>query len=119
MSAPVAKTELSKFPQLQEQDAPYPWIIHPLFDFLFVFGGAFWIVVAASYYFLHWTNPSAAPISDHAARILCVLVLLATNLSASPHNAATYMRSYANEADRKRFSFYNTWLVGFCIFIFF
>jgi hypothetical protein len=118
MSAPVAKTELSNFPQLQEQVARYPWIINRPFDFFFVCGGAVWILLAINYLCLGWKVPDSAAYGEPLPRLLMVLILIAQHITADAHNAATYMRIYGSQEDRERFHFHGKWLALSCIPIF-
>ena len=93
-----------------------PWIVGPWFDLLFVCGGLPLLLIGVNVLLIGWRVPfdnSAA-----AQRTLLILILLGQHMFADAHNAATYMRIWGSEADRKRFSFYRTWLVYSCVPLF-
>ena len=99
-------------------NAPYAWIIDKNFDFLFVCGGAVWILIAINYFFLGWTVPISATFGDPLARFLMVIILIGQHISADSHTAATYLRIYGSKEDRRRFHFHGKWLALSCIPIF-
>jgi hypothetical protein len=118
MSASVAKAALPNFPQLQAQDARYPWIINQPFDFFFVCGGAVWILLAINYLCLGWKLPVSASDGEPLSRMLMALILIGQHISGDAHTAATYMRIYGSQEDRRRFHFHGKWLALSCIPIF-
>ncbi len=98
--------------------ARYPWIVNPVIDFLFVFGGLVWILLLINYVFLGWTVPGNIVNGDVTTKFLMTVVLLGQHIFADSHTAATYMRIYPTEEARRRFSFFGRILPLLCIPIF-
>ncbi len=114
----ISQSSLSDLPNPQ-RTIPYPWIVNLYFDFFFIFGGAVWVLLAINYMFLGWTIPLSATAGSSMSRFLMVALLLGQHLVANSHNAATYMRIYESDEERKRFKFYTTWLALSCLPLFF
>ena len=88
-----------------------PWVVDPIFDLLFVAGGAPILLVLANVLTFGWRMPD--PISlDRPPGMLLSLVLVGQHLFANSHNIATYLRIWGSNEDRERFKFYRTWLVA-------
>ena len=119
VSSTISSTSFLATPLTSDRAAPYPWIINEAFDFFFVFGGSIWILMALNYLFLGWTVPASASVGEPFSRLLMVFILIGQHITADAHNAATYMRIYGSQEDRKRFHFYGKWLALSCIPIFF
>jgi hypothetical protein len=95
---------------------PYPWIINPVFDFMFITGGGVFLMLALNYFFINWTVPTDPNIPQQMAFL--TIIYLTQHLFADSHNTATYMRIWGSKEDRERFKFYRTWLVYSCLPIF-
>lgn len=95
---------------------PYPWIINPVFDFIFVTGGGVLVFMLINVLYLGWTVPMDS--SQPGQMALITIMFLTQHIFADSHNTATYMRIWGSPEDRKRFKFYRTWLVYSCIPIF-
>jgi len=108
-SLTLAESPIADRPIDRTWEAPSPWIIHPVFDFLFVSGGGVLILFAINAFYFGWTVPDG--VGTTGERMLLISVLLGQHLFADAHNMATYMRIWGSEEDRKRFAFYRTWLV--------
>ncbi|MFA6559139.1 MAG: hypothetical protein WCT03_22130, partial [Candidatus Obscuribacterales bacterium] len=88
---------------------PYPWIISPIFDFMFVFGGGALALLALNYLYLGWKVPDGVMTSP-AAWWLMTVGFLSQHIFADSHNSATYLRIWGSDEDRARFKFHRTWL---------
>lgn len=102
--------------QETKSQGPYPWIINPVFDFVFVTGGGVLSLMLINYFFIGWTIPTE-PNTPHAI-FLITAMFLSQHIFADSHNTATYMRIWGSPEDRQRFKFYRTWLVYSCLPIF-
>ncbi len=96
---------------------PYPWIINPVFDFIFVTGGGVLVFMLINVLYLGWQVPT--DMSQPSQMALITLMFLSQHIFADSHNTATYMRIWGSSEDRARFKFYRTWLVyaGVPIFV--
>ncbi len=101
---------------MQSTAKPYPWIIGPVVDFIFVYGGGPLLLFAANFWLLGWVVPQ--DITAGQQRFLLTLVLLGQHFFADAHNSATYMRIWGSEEDQARFRFYRTWLVYISVALF-
>jgi len=90
----------------QEKTQPYPWIINPVFDVLFVFGGFVWVIFFAQIFFFGWNVPELTNQHPEAIKALLVSNLIGQYMFADAHTAATYMRVYDTKESRKQFWFY-------------
>jgi hypothetical protein len=106
-------------PREAVRTGPYPWIVNPVVDFLFVFGGLVWILIGINYVFLGWTIPPAFQSGDTTGKSLMLAVLLGQHLFANAHTAATYMRIYPTDEARNRFKFFCNVLPLLCVPVFF
>lgn len=90
----------------------HPWVISPLFDWLFVVGGFLWLIFAVQVYWFHWDAPDvkAAGMAGAAAYALLLIHTFGNYLWADSHTIATYMRMYATPANRQRFKLYTYYL---------
>jgi hypothetical protein len=95
---------------------PSPWIVNPVFDLLFVCGGLPVLMIALNVWFWGWNPPFAA--QSMAERWFLVVLLLGQHIFADAHNAATHLRIWGSEEDRRRFAFYRTWLTFSCLPLF-
>ncbi|MEZ4487152.1 MAG: hypothetical protein R3F51_06175 [Cyanobacteriota/Melainabacteria group bacterium] len=95
---------------------PYPWIINPVFDFIFITGGGVLCLMLINYLFIGWTIPTE--FHTPSQMFLITMMFLSQHIFADSHNTATYMRIWGSPDDRERFKFYRTWLVYSCIPIF-
>lgn len=98
-------------------EAPYRWIINPVFDFLLICGGGPLLLFALNFLYLGWIVPH--DLDSSAQKLLIVFSYLGQHIFADSHNTATYMRIWGSQEDRERFKFHRTWLVYSCIPIFF
>lgn len=93
--------------------APYPWIVNPWFDALFVFGGLLWFAFGLHLTFFGWNNSdtvSTVPNAWVAATVLLIIGVFTQHLFADTHTVATYMRIYATKESRKTFRLYAYYL---------
>ncbi len=116
--SPLAVTRLADVTQTQprEKVAPYPWIIGPAFDWIFVTGGGVLLLVLANWAFLGWRVPINT--NDTASLVLLTCLFLSQHLFADSHNTATYLRLWGSSIDRDRFKFHRTWLVYITLALF-
>lgn len=98
---------------------PYPWIVHPVFDYLLVFGGLVWILLVVQYVYFGWSEPETLR-QQHPlqVQIFLTLIFLGSYLFADTHTAATYMRLYENKESRRQFHFYTKILPFFSLALF-
>ena len=97
--------------QVEDPDKPYPWIISPVVDFIFVYGGAFWLLFVLHVVCFGWNAADlenlrfhANPLLDQGVAQWFVLMTMATPiLISNTHTWATYMRIYGSSEDRERF----------------
>jgi len=99
-----------------EARAPYPWIVQPVVDLLFVCGGLPLLLIAFNVWALGWTLPSN--MGSTVQRALLVPLLIGQHLFADAHNAATHLRLWGSKEDRSRFAFYRVWLMLACVPLF-
>ncbi len=95
------------------KNAPYPWIVNPWFDTLFVFGGALWLLFGVHYWVFGWSHSEPAIGVTGAVAVSTFLVIFGTmgqHLFADTHTVATYMRIYATPESRKTFRLYAYYL---------
>ncbi len=93
------------------------WIVNPVFDSVFVFGGALWLVFALQIFWFHWDviDPKAGGVAGSAAYLLLFLSTFGSYLFADSHTIATYVRIYSTEENRQRFklyAYYLPWVSG-------
>lgn len=108
-----------KVAQPVDADKPYPWVISPVVDFIFVYGGAFWVFVVCHVFFFGWNGADVNnlqfrlnPAVDWSVAQWWVLMGLTTPvLINNTHTWATYMRIYGTAEDRERFKFYGRTLI--------
>ncbi|MBU6453222.1 MAG: hypothetical protein KGS72_15675 [Cyanobacteria bacterium REEB67] len=88
------------------------WVVNPLFDTLFVFGGMLWLLFAVQIFFFHFDNPDlkAPGPAGMIAYALSVIFFIGNYLFADSHTIATYMRIYSTEENRQRFKLYAYYL---------
>lgn len=106
--------------------APYPWVISPIVDFIFVYGGAYWVLVIFHVVTFGWNAASADNLQFHLGSTVdwsvsqwWVLMGLTTPvLINNTHTWATYMRIYGTAEDRERFKFYGRTLIWLPIVLF-
>lgn len=101
----------------RQTSRPYPWIIGPAIDYLFVCGGAVWIVVLINYLLIGTEMPL---IKDNPRHMVLLGILYVTqHVFFDAHNIATHWRLWGSPEDREAFKFYRTWLLyaAFGIFI--
>ena len=101
-------------PQVMDQaaTAPYAWVVGPVFDYLFVVGGFFWLIFALQVGWCHWDapDPKASGLAGVAAYGLLITSTLGTYIFADAHTIATYMRIYSTAENRERFKLYAYYL---------
>ncbi|HMW88592.1 MAG TPA: hypothetical protein PLC15_03680 [Candidatus Obscuribacter sp.] len=101
-------------PQVMDQaaTAPYAWVVGPVFDYLFVVGGFFWLIFALQVGWFHWDapDPKASGLAGVAAYGLLITSTLGTYIFADAHTIATYMRIYSTAENRERFKLYAYYL---------
>lgn len=122
----VAFPESAKAVPDARTDAPYPWIINPIVDFIFVYGGVFWLMCIFHVYFFGWNAANLDNLRIHTNDLFdrdfsqwWVLMGLTTPiLINNTHTWATYMRIYGSSEDRERFKFYGRYLIWLPIVLF-
>lgn len=98
---------------------PYRWIINPTFDFLFVAGGAFFLLIAINYLCLGMKVAAYDPRYPlEATSVLFVIAFLSVHTLGDSHIFATFMRIWSCPEDKKRFAFYRVWLTAALIPLF-
>jgi hypothetical protein len=100
----------------QAHSGPYPWIISPFVDFMFVFGGGALLLLVINYMYIGWKIPDS--LNNPASWWLMTIGFLSQHIFADSHNSATYMRIWGSQEDQTRFKFYRTWLAYSTIPIF-
>jgi hypothetical protein len=115
-------------PVVVARTAPHPWIVSPVFDFFFVFGGLVLIMLAVQLIFFGWSPP--VPVTNAlypnlpgtvnlaVSKWLVIGGLLGSHLFSDSHTAATYMRIYATPESRSRFKIYAFYLPYVSVLLF-
>lgn len=112
-------------PQVNTSDAavdtskPNPYIINPAIDFIFIYGGVFWVLMVLHVALFGWNAATIenlqihiAPAADWGISKWFVLMAVTTPIIISnTHTWATYMRIYGTSEDRERFRFYGRYLI--------
>ena len=94
-------------------DTTNPWVVNPIFDTLFVIGGALWLLFAVQIFFLPLRqsgHQGSAGLAGAVAYSLSVIFFIGNYLFADSHTIATYMRIYSTEQNRQRFKLYAYYL---------
>lgn len=78
--------------------APYPWIMNPAIDMLFVCGGMFWLLIA----FLTFCPTSPNLYGSSSAFWLALLGILGIQIFVDPHQPATLFRVYASRSTKSQ-----------------
>ena len=112
----AASPPFNPVPPTAAARAPYPWIVHPVFDFLFVCGGLPLLLIGLNVWAIGWRVPFDS--TEAGQKYALMLLLVGQHLFANAHNAATHLRIWGDQEDRARFSFYRTWLLYSCIPLF-
>ncbi|MBX9667645.1 MAG: hypothetical protein K2X93_08515 [Candidatus Obscuribacterales bacterium] len=101
---------------------PYPWIIHPVVDYLFVAGGLAIILIAANYFILGWKVPVDRVMVSEAPFV--ITMYFCQHLFSNTHNVVTYIRLFNTDEAKRKYRFYRTWLaygfiaiLGLCAFV--
>ena len=99
-------------PSELEKLGPSRWVVNPIFDSFFVFGGAMWILFAIQVFFFHYVapDPRAPGVAGHVAFFLLLASTLGAYLFSDAHTIATYMRIYSTAENRNRFKLYAYYL---------
>ena len=92
--------------------------MHPVFDYLLVFGGLVWLLLIVQYSCFGWSEPEAVAKHPLQVQLLLTLTFLGTFIFADTHTAATYMRLYENKDSRRQFHFYTKILPFFSLALF-
>lgn len=83
---------------------PYPWILSPVIDLLFVTGFGAVALVVCTYLMGGWQMP--ADLASPGSATLLAFLYLGQHVFSNAHTAATYTRLWGNEEDRQRFRFH-------------
>jgi hypothetical protein len=99
-------------PSVVEKLGPCRWVVNPLFDTLFVFGGLLWFLFFLQIFCFHYENPNvnAPGIGGHVAFFLLLASTLGAYLFSDAHTVATYMRIYSTAENRQHFKLYAYYL---------
>jgi hypothetical protein len=95
--------------------APNPWVVSPVIDFLFVYGGLVWTLMFITVLCISTTALSGNFTNGSASKWIFFLFPLGQHLLGNPHTGATYWRIYGSQESRKTFSFYTGILPLACI----
>lgn len=95
---------------------PYPWIVSPIIDYLFVAGGLVWLCFLANYALIGTQLPFDR--SDPKKLVLLAVIFVSQHVFFDAHNIATYFRLWGSQEDRETFKFYRTWLFYAAIALF-
>ncbi len=87
---------------------PYPWIIHPVVDYLFVAGGLAFIFIAANYFLVGWKVPVDRLVMTEAPFV--IIMYFCQHLFSNTHNVVTYIRLFSSDEAKRKYRFYRTWL---------
>jgi hypothetical protein len=77
--------------------APYPWILHPVIDMLFVCGGFFWLLVGLFFA----TGAKVDLYGSPAAFSLAAISVVGIQLLGDTHTPATLFRVYGSKTTRE------------------
>ncbi len=104
----------------QEKVLGNRWIVNPVFDSLFVFGGALWAIFALQIFWFHWDtiDPALPGAAGTTAWVLLFMSTFGSYLFADSHTIATYMRIYATPENRERFKLYAYYLPWCSVLLF-
>ncbi len=96
------------------------WIVNPLFDALFVFGGVLWAIFALQIFWFHWDapDPAAPGFSGTCAYFLLFMSTFGSYMFADSHTISTYVRIYSTPENRERFKLYAYYLPWCSAFLF-
>lgn len=108
--------EVTGKPVSNEAGKPYPWIISPVVDLLFVAGGMVWILLLANYLLIGTELPFNR--SEPKQLVLLSVIYVSQHVFFDAHNIATYFRLWGSNEDREAFKFYRTWLFYAAIALF-
>lgn len=88
------------------------WIVNPVFDSLFVIGGALWVIFGLQIFWFHWDtiNPAAPGFAGTCAYFLLFASTFGSYLFADSHTISTYVRIYSTPENRERFKLYAYYL---------
>ena len=91
---------------------PYPWIINPAFDLIFVAGGGAAVLVLINLLSFGIQLP-VCNLKDMTtvSTWLYLAAFVGMHIFSDSHIVAMHMRIWSNAKERRRFSFYRTWLV--------
>jgi hypothetical protein len=121
-----AKPELTGAQPADTAVAVNPWIISPVIDFIFIYGGAFWVLFILHVALFGFNAANLTNLRVHAGATIdwgisqwWVLMALTTPvLINNTHTWATYMRIYGSSEDRERFKFYGRYLIWLPLVLF-
>ncbi len=85
------------------------WILGPVLDYLFVAGGAVWLLTLVNFMAIGFTIPTDKSKTAHLA--LIAVAYAGQYLLFNAHNIATHMRLWESKESRRRYRFYRTWLM--------
>ncbi|MBX9667644.1 MAG: hypothetical protein K2X93_08510 [Candidatus Obscuribacterales bacterium] len=116
---PIPNRDASSPPTDKAADKPYPWIISPVVDFIFIYGGAFWLLFFTHVLLFGWNAADppnltlkGGPVCDYAITgFFGILAVTTPVLLSNAHTCATYLRIYANKESREEFKFYGKYLI--------
>lgn len=102
-----------------ETTAPYPWVISPVIDFVFIYGGAFWLMCVMHVMLFGFNAANLENLKIHAGSPVdwgisqwwVLMAMITPVLINNTHTWATYMRIYGSSEDRERFKFYGRYLI--------
>lgn len=107
-------------------DKPYPYIISPVIDFVFIYGGAFWVMFILHVVLFGFNAGNLANLRFHAGDAIdwgvsqwwLLMAMITPVLINNTHTWATYMRIYGSAEDRERFKFYGQYLIWLPLVLF-
>lgn len=86
-----------------------PWILNPVADTLFGFGGIVWLFFGFHYFVLNGT------LQGSYAEALLLISASGALIFAETHTITTILTVYKNKDSRSKFSLYTKWLALVCI----
>jgi len=116
VSSSIASRDLpNAMPPEPKNAAANPWIVSPLIDFLFVYGGLVWLLLFVTVLCVSGSAVSGNYSNPSTSKWILLLFPLRQHLLGNPHTGATYWRIYGSQESRKTFNFYASILPFACL----
>ncbi|MBX3137905.1 hypothetical protein KF707_16890 [Candidatus Obscuribacterales bacterium] len=116
---PEIPSDNSSAKPAEKADAPYPWVISPVLDFVFIYGGVFWLMCVMHVMLFGFNAANlenlkyhvGGPVDWGVSQWWVLMAMVTPVLINNTHTWATYMRIYGSTEDRERFKFYGRYLI--------